>query len=151
MEKTFNEKRIELMAFITDNGSEELQAIAEELVKKAKKGSGVKQDSKQQLFRQALLEADDNKISEDEAWLKFRFGRHEALTACRNLHARVAEGEDAIFAQDVVEDGVTYYKILGIGEMPPEYQVRRKRAEVEIENPLAENFEDQVDEGLDIH
>lgn len=159
VEKTFNEKREEFLALISVIDNPRVMVLAEELLKKAKKGQrGPKEDSKQTLFRKALLEAEDNQISEDEAWLKFKFGRHEALTACRNLHTRVAEGEDPIYAQDVVVDGVTYYKILGIGEMPPEYKIRRKRKgkgseEVteEVTEEVSEDFANEIDLGIDIH
>ena len=117
MEKTFNEKRAEFVGLLEGLAEGEVKArlieLSAELLKKAKKGSGIKTDSTQQIFRRMLLEAPDQELTERMIFDKFGFGfgRHEALTACRNLHIRVAEGEDTIWAQDVVkEDGSTVYK-----------------------------------------
>lgn len=165
MEKTFNEKRTEFVGLL--NGLETSEAVlrllelSEELLKKAKKGSGIKKDSSQQIFRTLLIEAMDTEgeLSEKAIFDKFGygFGRHEALTACRNMHIRVAEGEDMLWAQDVVkEDGTLVYKILGIGEeMPEAYQIRRKKATTVVEAEEAEvvdpDFESEIANGIDIH
>jgi len=187
MEKTFNEKRIEFLGLLdlvadeatTGEGEEavvtivkaRLIVLAEELLKKAKKGSGIKVDSNQQKFRRLLLASvitEENPealgyLTERQIFdeFSFGFGRHEALTACRNMHIRVADGEETIWAQDVeLEDGSIVYKVLGVGaEMPDTYKIRRKKGGsapvevVEVAEPEPVNddeFEKELAE-MDIH
>lgn len=150
-EKTFNEKRQAVLDALA--GNEEVLAFAEEVLKKAKKGSGIKKESQAQIFRQTLLDAGEKGLTEDEMWLKFRAGRHEAMTLCRGLHERVPQGQEVIWAQDVEEDGVTYYRIIGFGEeMPDDYKIRRKgkKAKKEVAEP-EEDFSSEIENGLDIH
>ncbi len=155
MEKTFNEMRVAIVEALTSLDNPELLVFAEEVLKKAKKGSGIRKDSQFQIFKAMILGAEDLKISEDDMWLKFKAGRHEALTLCRQLRTRVPEGEAPIWAQDIEEDGVIYYKVLGVGEDQPEdYLVRRKRnPKEEAPEDVEEkpSFESEVSQGLDIH
>ena len=174
MGKSFNEKRVEFVGLLEGLTDGEIKTrlieLSTDLLKKAKKGSGIKVDSNQQIFKGLLLAS---VVSEENPeavgyltervifdQFGFGFGRHEALTACRNLHIRVPEGEEIIWAQDVqLEDGSTVYQLLGTGaDMPDTYKIRRKKggAPVVEETPVEETttddeFEAELSQEMDIH
>lgn len=166
MEKTFNAKREELVALINENGTEEQISYIDEVLKKAKKGSGIKKESQTQVFRALILEKGE--LDEFEIYMKFnRAGRHEAMTLARSLRERVPEGQEKVWVQDYLEkrlnpftqeeeEGVVVYRVIGIGDdQPEEFVIKRKRAPkemVEEETPAVdEDFESEIGNGIDIH
>jgi len=165
VEKTFNQKREIIIEALKLVGDEEIMAYAEELLKKAKKGGGIKKDSTFQIFKALLIEKGE--INEFEMYMKFKAGKHESLTLCRQLRTRVPEGEEIIWAQDVAgkainpftneEEAVVVYKILGKGDEQPEaYIERRKKGAVPTKADAVANevpspdFTAELEGGLNI-
>jgi hypothetical protein len=166
VEKTFNQKREIIIEALKLVGDDEIMAYAEELLKKAKKGGGIKKDSTFQIFKALLIEKGE--INEFEMYMKFKAGKHESLTLCRQLRTRVPEGEEIIWAQDVEgkavnpftneEEAVVVYKILGKGDVQPEaYVERRKKGAVPpkkdavVDEVPSDDFQAELASGLDIH
>ena len=82
-------------------------------------------ESKQSQFRKLFEEND--KVSEDELWEKFRWGNHEVLSAAWYLRKeKNTKPEDFIWIKAEKIDGNKFYVVKGRGpEMPEGYDKKK--------------------------